>query len=151
MTEGWLPVETQFLKMEIPETWERLPSDDERVVAIAKPIKRWTRFRANVVIVVLESTETIEQMGARSIAEALAHPGWSHVCSDLEWRRPDITGRVVHFLYEAGGTCVSVARSGIVTGTHVVEITASCDVVDLLQYEELFTMIASEIRFKETT
>jgi hypothetical protein len=106
-------------------------------------------FRANVVILLLESSETIQQLGARSISEALAYPGWSHVCSDVQLYRPDTTGRVVHFLYEASDMCVAVTRYGIVTGTHVVEITASCDVLDVLRLEDLFSVIAGSTRVKE--
>lgn len=74
----------------------------------------------------------------------------THVtCSDLAWTRPDFTGRVVHFLYAGEGTCVAVARSAIATGTHVLEITASCNVVDVLEFEDLFTVIASGTRLKE--
>jgi hypothetical protein len=149
MTEQLLAVENSRLAVKVPPRWEVLPSERDEVVAMAEPVVAGSGFRANVVIVVLESAETIEQLGARSVAEALAYPGRSHVCSDLEWGRPDVPGRVVHFLYEAADMCVAVTRSGIVTGTQVVEITASCDVLDFLHYEDLFTIIASNVRLKE--
>jgi hypothetical protein len=149
MTEGWRTVEHPRLKLEMPTSWELLPSDRDEVVAIAQPLFKDTVFRANVVILLLESSETIQQLGARSISEALAYPGWSHVCSDVQWYRPDTTGRVVHFLYEASDMCVAVTRYGIVTGTHVVEITASCDVLDVLRLEDLFSVIAGSTRVKE--
>ena len=146
MTEDWTGIETPWLHMEMPPTWDRLPSDDDRVVAIANPSTPDEGFRANVIVVVRASTETVIQLGARSIAEGLVYPSWSHVVSDSEWRRPDASGRVVNFVHETAGRCVAVTRSALVTGSHVLEVTASCDIVDRLRFEDLFKTIARTAR-----
>ena len=139
MSDGYLSVQAPSINMLMPDFWERVPVPDDQMVVIAEKGQRTGRFRANIVVVVRKSTETVAELGARSVAEALAFPGWSHVYSTLPWTgtgsRQSVDGRVVDFLYEASGTYVSVARSGYVTGTHAVEITASCDIVERLLFE----------------
>jgi hypothetical protein len=103
LTQDWSTIETALAKVEIPDFWEALPSEDDRVLMVAERTGRKTTFRANLVVVVRPSSETVEQLGARSVAEALALPGWSHVVADKEWLYPGLTGRYVKFLYEASG------------------------------------------------
>jgi hypothetical protein len=146
MTESWTAIATPWLDMEMPPTWDRLQSDDDRVVAIANSSTPDEGFRANVVAVVGGAAETRGQRGARSIVEGLVYPGWSHVVSDSEWRRPDATGRVVNFIHETSGRCIAVTHSALVTGSHALEVTASCDIVDRLRFEDLFNTIARTAR-----
>lgn len=143
MSDMWMTFETPLVSLGRPESWEQLPTGDDRVVVVAEPVERNPRFRANAVVLVRESTETIVELGARCIAQALAYPGFSHVYSDLEWKGEGRVGRTVNYFYEASGVCVAVAQYAFTTGTHAIEITGSCDMIDVLQYDELFTRIAS--------
>ncbi|WP_270981094.1 hypothetical protein [Clavibacter sp. CT19] len=148
MTTNWIPVEAPLITMGMPTTWEILETGDDRVVVIAEPQRKDATFRANAVVLVRESTETIVELGARCIAQAHAYSGWSHVYSDMEWNRDDAMGRVVHYLYEASGVCVAVAQYVFSTGSRSIEVTGSCDVVDLLAYDEMFNMIASSTEMR---
>ncbi|MFT2749961.1 hypothetical protein ACMT9U_10310 [Clavibacter sp. Sh2036] len=148
LTPDWATVESALATVEIPDFWEALPSEDDRVLTVAERTGRKSTFRANIVVVVRPSTETVEQLGARSVAEALALPGWSHVVADKEWLYPGLTGRYVKFLYEASGVCVEVTRRALVTETQVMEVTASCDVMNTLQFEVVFSRISRTAQLK---
>lgn len=146
---GWRSISTPLVDVLVPEAWQEV---DPRgtVLAVAEPESDEVEFRANGVLVVRPTSEPIEVLGARAIAEALAYPGWSHVVADQAWLfADDVEGRVVESLYEDLGLCVNVTRFIVSTGQHVIDLTMSASLRDRFRVERLFEEIAGGITVKE--
>jgi hypothetical protein len=147
-TDPWTCLESPLLSVQVPHGWEPSPTGDDRVIVAACPITQRPRFRANVVVSARPSEASIVEIGARSIAEALAVPGWSHVASDEEWQHGGATGRRIEFLYDEAGVCVSVIRSSVIADGQLLDVTASCDILDRLRWKSVFTQIAASAELR---
>lgn len=146
---GWRPLTTPLIDLLVPEDWEAV---DPRgaLLAVAEPLIDGAEFRATAVLRVRATTEPIEVLGARAVADVLAFPGWSHVVADQAWLyAADNEGRVIESLSEDGGTCVTATRFLLTTGTHLIDLTTSASIRDRFRVESLFEMIAGGITVKE--